>query len=374
MSGTEAPKRTVRVHGMNAPYHPLQILTWIIYPLLVIQYYVLMMPLLGSLIFQVITGVIFGISAIVAVVAGGITATSDPADDACLGKDNDMSVPTVMCYLCEVYVESSSKHCRTCGKCVQNFDHHCKWLNTCVGKKNYRYFLILMGGVAVMTTLSLGLCAYLSALCFLDKDKIKSRIEDSSVLDGVVDYWTVVSMLLVSGAILLPLVLLLYQLIGFHAMLVKRGITTYDYIVSEQKRLREKKRAKAEAKAEASRAASSSSSAVQLPTKHTPAAGTSLTSSGGLEMRPTGGRNQDQDEDNDNNNNDDVNDDNVDDGLDHEDDQDDDHADSYHQRNGAYAHVPIDDKEMTNGGAEDSASSQVVTTDVNISNENEEAV
>lgn len=372
MSEGAAHKRTRRVHGMNAPYHPLQILTWIIYPLLIIQYYVLVMPLLGSLIFQVITGIIFGISAIVAVAAGGITATIDPADDACLGKDNDISAPTVMCYLCEVYVESSSKHCRTCGKCVQNFDHHCKWLNTCVGKKNYHYFLILMGGVAVMTTLSLGLCAYLIALCFLDKDKIKYRIENSSVLDGVVDYWTVVTMLIVSGAVLLPLVLLLYQLIGFHAMLVHRGITTYDYIVSEQKRLREKKRAKAEAKAEASRVASSTSSAVKLPNKNAPAA--SSTSSGGrLELGQTRGNNHELVDDRDDNSND-VNDDNVEDGIEHDDDHDDEHDDGNHQYNGEYAHVLMDDKEMTHGDAEDSASSQVVTTDINKSTENEEAV
>lgn len=34
-----------------------------------------------------------------------------------------------------------------------------------------------MGGVAVMTTLSLGLSAYLIALCFLDKDKVLTRSE-----------------------------------------------------------------------------------------------------------------------------------------------------------------------------------------------------
>lgn len=144
--------------------------------------------------------------------------------------------------------ESTSKHCRTCGKCVQNFDHHCKWLNTCVGKKNYRYFLILMGAVAVMTTLSLALCAYLVAMCFLDKNVIEDRsklwvldceplclyimvtnlicycscislVDDAFSLNGILNYWAVVSLLIVSMAVLLPLVLLLYQLIGFHAML-----------------------------------------------------------------------------------------------------------------------------------------------------------
>ena len=78
-------------------------------------------------------------------------------------------------FVCLLNSDKSSKHCRTCGKCVQNFDHHCKWLNTCVGTKNYRYFLILMGGVAVMTTISLALSAYILAMCFLDKNVIKNR-------------------------------------------------------------------------------------------------------------------------------------------------------------------------------------------------------
>jgi hypothetical protein len=76
---SDRPKSTIRVHGMNPPYHPLQVLTWIIYPLLIVQYFLLVMPLLGSLVVQIITAVVFGISAIVAVVAGGLTATINPA-------------------------------------------------------------------------------------------------------------------------------------------------------------------------------------------------------------------------------------------------------------------------------------------------------
>ena len=44
-----------------------------------------------------------------------------------------------------------------------------------MGKKNYRFFLILMGAVAIMTTLSLALSAYVVAMCFLDKDVIEDR-------------------------------------------------------------------------------------------------------------------------------------------------------------------------------------------------------
>ena len=29
-----------------------------------------------------------------------------------------------------------------CNKCVDVFDHHCKWLNTCIGKRNYKPFIV----------------------------------------------------------------------------------------------------------------------------------------------------------------------------------------------------------------------------------------
>jgi hypothetical protein len=44
-------------------------------------------------------------------------------------------------------------------------------------------------------------------------------VSDSSLLDGVLGKWAVVALLFVSLAALLPLVALVFQLGGFHAML-----------------------------------------------------------------------------------------------------------------------------------------------------------
>lgn len=49
------------------------------------------------------------------------------------------------CDLCRSYVDLSSRHCRSCARCVQQFDHHCMWINNCVGGKNYRMFLVMIG-------------------------------------------------------------------------------------------------------------------------------------------------------------------------------------------------------------------------------------
>jgi palmitoyltransferase ZDHHC9/14/18 len=37
-----------------------------------------------------------------------------------------------------------SSHCTDCGVCVEKFDHHCPWVGNCIGKKNYKYYLIFL--------------------------------------------------------------------------------------------------------------------------------------------------------------------------------------------------------------------------------------
>lgn len=46
------------------------------------------------------------------------------------------------CTDCSVGVEKSTKHCNKCHVCVEHFDHHCVWLNKCIGKRNYRLFIL----------------------------------------------------------------------------------------------------------------------------------------------------------------------------------------------------------------------------------------
>ncbi|GAB4829098.1 hypothetical protein Ancab_018761 [Ancistrocladus abbreviatus] len=91
------------------------------------------------------------------------------------------------CSLCEVEVFKYSKHCRVCDKCVDHFDHHCRWLNNCIGKKNYRKFFMLM-----IFSILLAVCTCLAMIATLP----------------------------------------LAQLFCFHILLVKKGVSTYDYIIA----------------------------------------------------------------------------------------------------------------------------------------------
>ncbi|KAL3037160.1 hypothetical protein AAZX31_01G050400 [Glycine max] len=115
------------------------------------------------------------------------------------------------CSLCEVEVFKYSKHCRVCDKCVDRFDHHCRWLNNCIGKRNYRKFFTLMVAALLLKKFSVD---------------ISSKLGSSFSLVPFVIVVAVCTILAMIAT--LPLA----QLFFFHILLIKKGITTYDYIIA----------------------------------------------------------------------------------------------------------------------------------------------
>ena len=243
---------TIRKNGLQCPPHKLQVATWILFPVVLAHFYGFLRPLIwyqNSLGIALI--VIFTSSCCIAIWAGYTTCSIDPSDDnlLCLTAVADSErnaaavaaskASTVYCYLCESSVDKSSKHCRYCQKCVLRFDHHCKWLNTCVGEKNYFYFLSAIFSVCLFTSLSLGLSlAYLIEV-FAFEERIMNRLSNYGS-PTIIDTLAIKVITVISVAILLPLVGLVYQLVGFHIMLMYNNITTYEFIVQEQKKLRDK--------------------------------------------------------------------------------------------------------------------------------------
>jgi DHHC palmitoyltransferase len=109
-------------------------------------------------------------------------------------------------------------------------------LNTCVGKKNYHHFLNTMFYIAAMLIIHSFVQVALIIDIFLggaSKDRANEWFDANSYAVIVGIYIGFV----VFDAIALSLIL---QLLHFHWLLYKEGLTTYKYIVRETQRKREK--------------------------------------------------------------------------------------------------------------------------------------
>ncbi|XP_044488864.1 probable protein S-acyltransferase 22 isoform X2 [Mangifera indica] len=134
------------------------------------------------------------------------------------------------CSLCEVEVFKYSKHCRVCDKCVDRFDHHCRWLNNCIGKRNYRQFFTLMVSALVLLILQWSTGILVLICCFLERKRFS--VDISTKLGSSFSLAPFVIVVAVCTILAMIATLPLAQLFFFHILLIKKGISTYDYIIA----------------------------------------------------------------------------------------------------------------------------------------------
>ncbi|KAK4376634.1 hypothetical protein RND71_002930 [Anisodus tanguticus] len=134
------------------------------------------------------------------------------------------------CSLCEVEVFKYSKHCRVCDKCVDQFDHHCRWINNCIGKRNYRKFFTLMVSALLLLILQWSTGILVLICCFIEKKKISAEI--TSKLGSSFSLVPFVIVVAICTILAMIATLPLAQLFFFHILLIKKGISTYDYIIA----------------------------------------------------------------------------------------------------------------------------------------------
>uniref|UniRef100_A0A0D9W8N9 S-acyltransferase n=1 Tax=Leersia perrieri TaxID=77586 RepID=A0A0D9W8N9_9ORYZ len=145
-------------------------------------------------------------------------------------QQEDYGEEALFCTLCNAEVRKNSKHCRSCDKCVDGFDHHCRWLNNCVGRKNYFTFLCLMAVSLAWLAVECGVGIAVFVHCFTDKTAIEDQIGEKlgyglsrALFAAIVALGTALSLLAS-----VPL----GELFFFHMILIRKGITTYEYVVA----------------------------------------------------------------------------------------------------------------------------------------------
>ncbi|WOL16836.1 hypothetical protein Cni_G25624 [Canna indica] len=136
----------------------------------------------------------------------------------------------LFCTLCNAEVCKFSKHCRSCDKCVDGFDHHCRWLNNCVGRKNYITFLCLMAVSLAWLAVESGVGITVLVRSFTNKRQIEFQIVER-LGDGFsrAPFITIVAL---CTALSLLASVPLGELFFFHMILIRKGITTYEYVVA----------------------------------------------------------------------------------------------------------------------------------------------
>ncbi|XP_061372818.1 protein S-acyltransferase 21 isoform X2 [Gastrolobium bilobum] len=136
----------------------------------------------------------------------------------------------LFCTLCNAEVRKFSKHCRSCDKCVDGFDHHCRWLNNCVGRKNYITFVCLMAVSLVWLIVECGVGIAVLVRCFVDKRGTENQIaEKLGAGFSRVPFATIVA---ICTAVSFLATIPLGELFFFHMILIRKGITTYEYVVA----------------------------------------------------------------------------------------------------------------------------------------------
>lgn len=132
---------------------------------------------------------------------------------------NGETVKLKYCFTCKIFRPPRASHCSMCDNCIERFDHHCPWVGNCVGKRNYKYFYLMIFTITL-------LCIYILAfsiahIVILSQEGTESTLitamseTPASVIEALIAFFAVWSVL---------------GLAGFHSYLAGTNQTTNEEI------------------------------------------------------------------------------------------------------------------------------------------------
>lgn len=135
---------------------------------------------------------------------------------------NGALVRLKFCRTCYLLRPPRTSHCGRCGVCVERFDHHCPWVGNCIGRRNYRLFLLFILVLSLKTALMCLVCVV---------EIVKEVVKQDDIAEGVKKRIAEV----VLGTYFLGVFCFVGGLFLFHCMLVLRNETTYERLSKKWK-------------------------------------------------------------------------------------------------------------------------------------------
>ena len=121
------------------------------------------------------------------------------------------------CYTCFHFRPPRTSHCAECDNCVEKFDHHCLWMGTCVGKRNYKYFYLVLSLTTILSLIQIFSCIGFIVVK-LKQENIKKIL------------YIIISLSCVGFFDLMFFCFFLVKLFVVHSWLLSSGLTFYEHI------------------------------------------------------------------------------------------------------------------------------------------------
>lgn len=245
----QPPRNKRRINGLQLPLHAQQVIGWLVLLLSAIVNIVIIAPMQFYEL-KIASEILYTVLYTLHVICHSLALLLDPGE-VDLKKSKCSLVPEFdrnvhahviengRCHLCNIHTSSNrTKHCSVCNKCVEIFDHHCKWLNNCVGRRNYRAFILSVVTAISISVFTLVLCIcditffvqYKHLLSPMTHKFIDCNNDDHIENESCVNFSIFISLMSIYCLISFSITCALLHLCCFHVYINLLGVSTYEYM------------------------------------------------------------------------------------------------------------------------------------------------